>query len=67
MCKVCSFTSTECLCLINVNIQLVSHYDDNNLIWFHTATHACIGRRVYYILLKMDDIIMDDIILIAVI
>ena len=46
--------SIECLCLINVNVQLVSHFADTNLICFFTATHACIGRRVQYILLKMD-------------
>ena len=56
MCKICSLTSIKYLCLINVNVQLVSHFDDNNLIWFLTATHACIGRGVQYILLKMDTI-----------
>ena len=28
MCKICSFTSIECICLLNVNVQLVSHFDE---------------------------------------
>ena len=36
------------------NVQLVYHFDDNNLIWFLTVTHTRIGRRAQYILLKMN-------------
>ena len=41
---------------MNVNVQLVSHFDDTNLIRFLTATHTFIGRRVQYIVLKIGTI-----------